>query len=95
MSGYFRHPCCWRYEYNCPEWVWQSGDACADCQVSSATILTKASLQCRQAAGRGTQRDSRPCDQEKTGWNGLVLEKERFQDVDALAITQISRILTL
>lgn len=32
-SGYYRHPCCWRYEYNCPNWVWQAGDACADCQV--------------------------------------------------------------
>lgn len=40
--GYFRFPCCWMFEYNCSNWVWQNLDACADCQ----------------AAGRGTKRDA-------------------------------------
>lgn len=40
-SGYYRHPCCWRYEYNCPNWVWQAGDACADCQVRGQATLTQ------------------------------------------------------
>ncbi|OCL12138.1 hypothetical protein AOQ84DRAFT_373359 [Glonium stellatum] len=30
-NGYYRHPCIYRYQYNCPNWVWQNGDACGTC----------------------------------------------------------------
>ncbi|KAF1991419.1 hypothetical protein K402DRAFT_400161 [Aulographum hederae CBS 113979] len=32
-SGYYKHPCIYKYSYNCPNWVWQNGDACGDCQA--------------------------------------------------------------
>ncbi|OCK77734.1 hypothetical protein K432DRAFT_112897 [Lepidopterella palustris CBS 459.81] len=30
-NGYYRHPCIYRYSHNCPNWVWQNGDACGTC----------------------------------------------------------------
>ena len=32
-NGYYRHPCIYRYQHNCPNWVWQNGDACGTCLV--------------------------------------------------------------
>jgi len=49
-NGYYRHPCIYKYLRNCPNWVWQNGDACGECQVcvhSSNTMgsaLTKGHL---------------------------------------------------
>ncbi|KAF2804114.1 uncharacterized protein BDZ99DRAFT_467803 [Mytilinidion resinicola] len=30
-GGYNKYSCCYRIEFNCPEFVWQNGDACGAC----------------------------------------------------------------
>jgi len=34
-GGYYRYQCCWWNEQSCGGWVYQNGDACADCQVAA------------------------------------------------------------
>jgi hypothetical protein len=34
-GGYYTYQCCYWNEQNCGGWVYQNGDACAECQVFS------------------------------------------------------------
>ncbi|KAF2495464.1 hypothetical protein BU16DRAFT_527293 [Lophium mytilinum] len=33
MSGYDKYACTYRCDYQCPNFVWRNGDACAYCQA--------------------------------------------------------------
>jgi len=39
-GGYFTYQCCYWNEQNCGGWVYQNGDACAECQVLRHAVPT-------------------------------------------------------
>lgn len=39
-GGYYTYQCCYWNEQNCGGWVYQNGDACAECQVFSKSLFT-------------------------------------------------------
>ena len=62
-GGYYTYQCCYWNEQNCGGWVYQNGDACAQCQVCRKSISPPFTDISSQAKGLPSKRSGFPSNQ--------------------------------